>query len=299
MEIIRALKMRIYPNNEQKVKIDKTLGACRFVYNHMLARNKKVYARRNEHLSYYDMQNLLPSMKEYLPWLKESDSQALKYACRQLNTAYDRFFKKKAGFPKFHSKRMNRQAYTTTAKVSIAYDSENREVKLPCLGWMRCSDNRILKDCTFKQATVSKKNGRYYVSITYSIEKDIVPVPVSESQALGLDYKSDGLYVDSEGNAPDTLHWFRLAQSRLKKEQRKLRNKVGAQKGEAKSHGYLKQLQKIRNLHEHITNQRLDYLHKESTRLADRYDAILIEDLNMKAIANKGFGNGKATLDNG
>lgn len=70
MEIIRALKMRIYPNDEQKVKIDKTLGTCRFVYNHMLARNKKVYERRNEHLSYYDMQNLLPSMKKYLPWLK-------------------------------------------------------------------------------------------------------------------------------------------------------------------------------------------------------------------------------------
>lgn len=129
-----------------------------------------------------------------------------------------------------------------------------------------------------------KKNGRYYVSITYSIEKNVVPVPVSESQALGLDYKSDGLYVDSEGNATDMSHWFRLAQSRLKKEQRKLRNKVGAQKGETKSYGYSKQLQKVNNLHEHIANQRLDYLHKESTRLADQYDAILIEDLNMKAM---------------
>lgn len=105
---------------------------------------------------------------------------------------------------------------------------------------MCCSDNRILEDCTFKQATVSKKNGRYYVSITYSIEKDIASVPVSENQALGLDYKSDGLYVDSEGNVADMPHWFRLAQSRLKKEQRKLRNKVGANKGETKSHGYLK-----------------------------------------------------------
>ena len=74
---------------------------------------------------------------------------------------------------------------------------------------------------------------------------------------------------------------------------------MGSQKGETKSHGYLKQLQKVRNLHEHIANQRLDYLHKESTRLANQYDAILIEDLDMKAIANKGFGNGKATLDNG
>lgn len=238
-------------------------------------------------------------MKEYLPWLKESDSQALKYACRQLNTAYNHFFKKKSGFPKFHSKRMNRQAYTTTTKTSIAYDSEIRKVKLPFLGWMRCSDNRVLSNPDFKYATVSRQNGKYYVSITYSIEKTVHPVDVSESQALGLDYKSDGLYVDSNGNMAGMPKWFRDSQTKLKKEQRKLKNKVGSQKGETKSHGYLKQLRKVRNLHEHIANQRLDYLQKESTRLADQYDAILIEDLDMKAIANKGFGNGKATLDNG
>lgn len=238
-------------------------------------------------------------MKNYLPWLKDADSQALKYACRQLNTAYDRFFKKKSNFPRFHSKRTSRQSYTTTKKTSIDYDAKNRKVKLPFLGWMRCSDNRILKDCEFKQATVSKKNGKYYVSITYIIEKEVVPVPMSENQALGLDYKSDGLYVDSEGNVADMPHWFRLAQSKLKKEQRKLRNKRGSKKGETKSRNYSKQLQKVNNLHEHIANQRLDYLQKLSTHLADMYDVILIEDLDMKAIANKGFGNGKATLDNG
>ena len=122
---------------------------------------------------------------------------------------------------------------------------------------------------------------------------------MSENQALGLDYKSDGLYVDSEGNVADMPHWFRLTQSKLKKEQRKLRNKRGSKKGEAKSKSYMKQLQKVNNLYEHIANQRLDYLQKLSTRLADMYDAILIEDLDMKAIANKCFGNGKATLDNG
>ena len=265
----------------------------------MLARNKKVYVRRNEHLSYYDMQNLLPAMKEYLPWLKGSDSQALKYACRQLNIAYDRFFKKKSNFPKFHSKRTSRQSYTTTNKNSIDYSPDERRVRLPFLGRMSCSDNRILKNCDFKQATISKKNGKYYASITYVIEKSVFPVSMSENQALGLDYKSDGLYVDSNGNVANMSHWFRLSQSKLKKEQRKLRNRHGSKKGEAKSKSYMKQLQKVRNLYEHITNQRLDYLHKESTRLANQYNAILIEDLNVNAIANKGFGNGKATLDNG
>lgn len=299
MKITKALKMRIYPNKEQALKIDETIGSCRYIYNHMLARNKKVCERRNEHLSYYDMQNLLPSMKEYLPWLKESDSQALKYACRQVNKAFDGFFKKRTNFPKFHSKRTNRQSYTTTNKAYIDYSPDERKVRLPFLGWMCCSDNQILKDCDFKQATVSKKNGKYYVSITYSIEKDVVSVPVSENQALGLDYKSDGLYVDSNGNVADMPHWFRLAQSKLKKEQRKLRNKCGSEKGETKSKNYMKQLQKVNNLYEHIASQRQDYLQKLSTHLADMYGAILIEDLDMKAIANKGFGNSKATLDNG
>lgn len=299
MKVVKALKMRIYPNKEQALKIDKTIGSCRYVYNNMLVRNKKSYERRGEHLSYNEMQNLLPLMKSYLPWLKEADSQALKYACRQLNTAYDRFFKKKSNFPMFHSKRTSKKSYTTTKKTSIDYNPDERKVRLPFLGWMRCSDNRILKDCEFKQATVSKKNGKYYVSITYIIEKDVVSVPVSENQALGLDYKSDGLYVDSNGNIADMPHWFRLAQSKLKKEQQKLRNKRGSKKGETKSKGYMKQLQKVNNLYEHIANQRLDYLQKLSTRLADMYDVILIEDLDMKAIANKGFGNGKATLDNG
>ena len=299
MKIVRALKMRIYPNEEQKGKIDQTIGACRFVYNHMLVRNKKSYERRGEHLSYNEMQNLLPVMKNYLPWLKDADSQALKYACRQINTAYYRFFKKKSNFPKFHSKRMNRQSYTTTYNASIAYDAKNRKVKLPFLGWMQCSDNRVLDNPNFKYATVSRQNGKYYVSITYSIEKDIVPVPVNENQALGLDYKSDGLYVDSNGNVAGMPKWFRNSQAKLKKEQRKLRNKRGSKKCETKSKSYSKQLQKVNNLYEHIANQRLDYLQKLSTHLADTYDVILIEDLDMKAIANKDFGNGKATLDNG
>lgn len=299
MKITKALKMRIYPNKEQALKINKTIGSCRYVYNHMLARNKKVYARRNVHLSYYDMQNLLPSMKNYLPWLKESDSQALKYACRQINKAFDGFFKKRTNFPKFHSKRTARQSYTTTNKAHIDYNPDEKKVKLPFLGWMHCSDNRVLSNPDFKYATVSRQNGKYYVSITYSIEKTVYPVAVSESQTLGLDYKSDGLYVDNNGNMASMPKWFRDSQAKLKKEQRKLRNKVGSQKGETKSHSYLKQLQKVRNLHEHIANQRLDYLQKESTRLANQYDTILIEDLDMKAIANKGFGNGKATLDNG
>ena len=136
----RAIKMRIYPDDEQRNKIDVTLNHCRYIYNKMLERNNVIYKRRKEHLNYYAMQNLIPEMKSYLPWLKEADSQALKYACRQLNTAFEKFFHRQGGYPRFHSKR-GKQSYTTTNASAICIESHR--VKLPCLEWIYTSDNRI------------------------------------------------------------------------------------------------------------------------------------------------------------
>lgn len=298
MEIIKALKMRIYPDDSQKTKIDKTIGSCRFIYNQMLDRNIKAYSRRKEHLTYNNMQNLLPIMKDYLPWLKEADSQALKYACRQVDLAYKNFFAKRAKSPKFKSKKKSKASYTTTNKKCIDYIPAEQMVKLPFLGWMKCSDKRVLKDCDFKYATISKVNDKYYVSITYSIEKDIKPITINENQVVGLDYKSDGLYADNNGFMVNMPHYFRQAQSKLKSEQRKLRLKQGFKKGQMQSNRYKKQLLKVAKLQEHIANQRKDFLHKLSTKLSKDYDTICIEDLNMMSLSNKGFGNGKATLDN-
>lgn len=298
MEIIKALKMRIYPDDSQKAKIDKTIGSCRFIYNHMLDRNIKAYSRRKEHLTYNNMQNLLPIMKDYLPWLKEADSQALKYACRQVDLAFKNFFTKRTSFPKFESKKKSKASYTTTNKRCIDYLSTEQMVKLPFLGWMKCSDKRVLKDYDFKYATISKVNDKYYVSITYSIEKDIKPITINENQVVGLDYKSDGLYADNNGFMVNMPHYFRQAQAKLKSEQRKLRLKQGFKKGQKQSNRFKKQLIKVTKLQEHIANQRKDFLHKLSAELSKDYNAICIEDLNMKSLSNKGFGNGKATLDN-
>lgn len=298
MEIIKALKMRIYPDDSQKAKIDKTIGSCRFIYNQMLDRNIKAYSRRKEHLTYNNMQNLLPIMKDYLPWLKEADSQALKYACRQVDLAYKNFFAKRAKSPKFKSKKKSKASYTTTNKKCIDYIPAEQMVKLPFLGWMKCSDKRVLKDCDFKYATISKVNDKYYVSITYSIEKDIKPITINENQVVGLDYKSDGLYADNNGFIVNMPHYFRQAQAKLKSEQRKLRLKQGFKKGQMQSNRYKKQLLKVAKLQEHIANQRKDFLHKLSAKLSKDYDTICIEDLNMMSLSNKGFGNGKATLDN-
>ena len=118
-------------------------------------------------------------------------------------------------------------------------------------------------------------------------------MPVDESRVLGLDYKSDGLYKDSNGDLAGMPKFFRKAQKRLAKLQKKLKNK---EKG---SKNYEKQLRKVAKLYVHVANQRRDYLQKLSTAITKQYDYIMVEDLNMRAMANKGFGNGKATMDNG
>ena len=298
MLITKALKMRIYPSKEQAAQIDITINCCRFVYNSMLGRNNKVYQRRGEHLSYIDMQNLLPEMKQYLPWLKAADSQALKHACRNVDIAYQNFFKKRTRFPRFKRKRDSKQSYATEHPTSLRYSP--KEVTIPKVGTMRCSDTRELpagaKTCN---ATVSKEGYKYYISIIYKYEKEVMPVTANENQVRGLDYKSDGLYVDDLGNTADMPHWYRLSQKDLAKQQRKLSKKQGSRKGERESNRWLKQQKRVIKTHKHIANQRKDYLHKESTRLADTYDTICIEDLDMKALSNKRFKNGKATLDNG
>ena len=297
MILNRAIKMRIYPDDEQRHKIDVTLNHCRYIYNKMLERNNVIYKRRKEHLNYYEMQNLLPKMKKYLPWLAEADSKALQYSCRQLNSAFDRFFKKLGGYPKFHTKH-GKQSYTTTNTKVICVESHR--VKLPCIGWIRTSDKRI-PDGKLCYATVSHEtDGRYYVSITYKKEvPDITPVVPETENVLGLDYKSDGLYMDSYGDTAEMPHFYRNAQHKRARLQRQLSKKQCFSKSEGKSHNFMKQLRKVNRQARHIANQRRDYLHKLSTEIANRYDAVCVEDLDMKAISNNGFGNGKATMDNG
>ena len=295
---VKALRMRATPTSEQQKKIDTTINCCRFVRNQMIERNNKIYARRREHLNYNAMQNLLPIMKKYLPWLKDADSQALKYACRQVDNAYQRFFQKLGGYPKFSSKREPVQSYTTTKAGSIHL--EPGRVKIPCLGWMPVRDKRILpENSKVCYATVIRDHEQYFVSITYKTEETVVPHPIHDENVIGLDYKSDGLYVSSEGDLCDMPHWYRLSERSIAKEQRKLSRKVGARNGEKPSGNFKHMQKRLFKKTRHVANQRKDFLHKTSTAIAKQYDAVCVEDLNMKAMSNKGFGNGKATLDNG
>lgn len=296
--INKALRVRIYPNKTQQMKIDTTINCCRFVRNYMIERNHKLYERRKEHLNYIAMQNLLPNMKKYLPWLADADAKALQYACRQVDNAYQRFFKKQGGYPKFKSKRDSIQRYTNTSFNTIHY--ETGKVKIPCVGWVKIRDERELplnsKICFI---TVIRDHGQYYASICYKVDKDVTSIQIDENNVIGLDYKSDGLYMNSNGECCDMPHYYRESLEAVIKEQRRLSRKVGSCKGEKRSGNYIRQQNRLFKKTRHVANQRKDFLHKRSTAIVKQYDAVCVEDLNMKAMANIGFGNGKAIMDNG
>ena len=144
-----------------------------------------------------------------------------------------------------------------------------------------------------------ESDGKYYVSVLFQFDEFKSNYVPDIENAIGLDYASEGLYVDDKGNKGSNHKYYRESHEKLAKAQRKLSRKKGSKKTEEKSSNYLKQLKKVNRIHSHIANQRKDNLHKLSTEIANQYDVVCVESLNMKSMSNKGFGNGKATLDNG
>ena len=291
----KAYKYRIYPTAEQEKQLTDTFGSCRFVYNHYLALQSENYQQGKKHLSRTDCNNdCNRSLKQEYPWLKQVDKFALTNAVYALDAAYQRFFQKKGGYPKFKSKHHSRMSYTTNftnGNIAVL----DGEVKLPKLGKVRAAIHRKEPEgWKLKQATVSReRDGSCYVSVLYEYQAEILPQAVCAERVIGLDYKSDGLYMDSAGVCCGMPHFFRKSQEKLAKAQRKLKAK------QLHSANYRKQQKKIARIAGKTANQRKDFLHKKSAEIANQYDLVCVEDLDMKAMANRKFKNGKATLDNG
>lgn len=295
----RAFKYRLYPTTEQRELFVKTFGCCRKVYNLMLAEKIESYKQTGKFAT------VTPAKykKEY-PYLKEVDSLALANKQLDLQKAFKNHFdknrKKKAGFPKFKSAKHSRKAYTTNNQGTTIRLFENG-IKLPKVGIVKAKIHRQPEsDWIIKSATVSQdSDGKFYVSVLFEYEAPVCTYVPDTANAIGLDYASNGLYVDDNGNVGTEHKYYRESHKKLAKAQRKLSRMVGSRKGETKSKNYMKQLQKVNKIQRHIVNQRLDNLHKISTEIANQYDVVCVETLNMRAMANKGFGNGKATMDNG
>ena len=294
----KAYKYRLYPTDEQATMFAKTFGCCRKVYNLMLEEKIDNYKRTGKFAT------VTPAKykKEY-PFLKEVDSLALANAQMNLQSAFlncfDKSRKKRNNFPKFKSSKHSRKAYTTNNQngtVAIV----DKGIKLPKIGKVKAVIHRV-PDAAWKLKSVTisqESDGKYYAAVLFEFEQNIVPV-TSLDNAIGLDYASDGLYVDDKGDVGTNHKYYRESHSKLAKEQRRLSRKKGSKKNEPRSHNYLKQLQKVNKIHKHIANQRLDNLHKISTEIANQYDVVCVESLNMRSMSNRSFRNGKATLDNG
>ena len=287
----KGFKFRIYPNQEQETLILKTFGCTRWIWNHMLSDKINAYQQDGIILktnpAIYKADN---------PWLKEVDSLALTSVWKQLNSAYSKFFKEsKVGFPKFKSKKHSKQSYTTNNQpVSQAIRLENSYIRLPKLGLVKIKLHRQLpKNYEIKSVTISRSpTGKFYASI--NVKYDYI-IPIKElniNNSVGLDYQSNGLFVDNQGNQPDYPRYYRLTENKLAREQCKLSNMTFG------SNNYEKQKLKVAKIHEKITNQRKDFLHKLSYNFANQYDYVFVEDINLQSIAQ--FGHlGKSTNDNG
>ena len=283
----KAYKFRIYPNAEQKELLAKTFGCVRFIYNKMLADKIEHYKNTGKKLN-----NTPAQYKKEFEWLKEVDSLALANAQLNLQTAYNNFFRSKSvGFPKFKSKKSNHRSYTTNCTNGNIKLIDGC-IALPKLGKIKIKQHRnIQADYKLKSVTVSQSpSGKYFVSILF--EYDSVITKKEPKTFLGLDYSMHELYVDSNGNEPCYPKYYRNAEKRLKREQRKLSK---MQKG---SKNRNKQRKKVAILHEKVANQRKDFLHKLSKQIANVYDCVCIENLNMKAMSQS-LNFGKSVHDNG
>ncbi|MDR4223152.1 IS200/IS605 family element transposase accessory protein TnpB [Heyndrickxia coagulans DSM 1 = ATCC 7050] len=293
----KAFKFRLLPNKEQSALLAKTFGCVRFVYNKMLAERKETYEKFKDDKELLKKQKF-PTPAKYkseFPFLKEVDSLALANAQMNLQTAYKNFFEGNADFPKFKNRKA-KQSYTTNM-VNGNIKLENGHIKLPKIKKpIKMKQHReIPADYKIKSCTISKtKTGKYYISILTeyeNYEKDIRPVKIQK--VVGLDFAMDGLYVESEqGKKANYPRYYRQALDKLAKAQRILSRR---KKGSAR---WNKQRLVVAKLHEKVANQRMNFLHHKSKELASNFDAVVIEDLNMKGMS-QALHFGKSVHDNG
>lgn len=278
--MLKAYKYRIYPNKEQERLINKNIGCTRFVFNHYLSKRIDTYKSEEKSLNYNDNANNLKLLKKEYEWLKEVESTSLQQTLRDLDQAYKNFFRRvkqggdKAGFPKFKSKRNNKQSYRCQVVNNNICVNENR-IKLPKLGIVKIRNSKQFNG-VIKNATISKTNtNKYYVSLCVDVENYILP---KNEFKVGIDLGIKEFCVMSDGvviNNPKILYHY---QDKLTKLQRQLAHKTIG------SNRYNKQKLKIAKLHEKIANTRKDFLHKLSTEIINENQVIITEDLNVKGM---------------
>lgn len=311
--MLRAVKIRLYPNKTQEQTLNKVLGCYRFVYNQMLAQKQKAYKADKTNLKVTDLSKWFHGTllkDEQYAWLKEQNTKVMKQAIRQMDGAYQKFFKQHNGFPKFKSKKDKQSALFPYEAISKHNTFETRNISLttPLKNIkFRCSDlyfRRLQKhNKNIRSATLSKtKSGNFFLSILIEMEDTELKRFEHTNKQVGVDLGVKDFVIKSDGEVFENKHFFKKEEKQIKKLQRQLSKKV---KG---SNNRKKAQVRIAKLFERITNKKDAYIHYVTNELLANFDTIFMEDLNVqgmlrnhhlaKAIQEIGFYKFRDTLVN-
>lgn len=271
----KAFKYRIYPNKTQQELIQKTFGCVRYVYNYFLDLRISTYQNKQEFLTYSKTSKLLTKLKQEHEWLKEPDKDALQKSLKDLDMAFQKFFKEHTGYPKFKSKKNRHKSYRTSCtNNNIRF--EGKHIRLPKLGNIKIRDKQIPTGRILNATISQEPNGHYYCSICCTDVE--IPQYQKIGKNIGIDLGIVNFAIFSDGSKIENRRFYENSEKKLAKLQRSLSRKTigGA--------NWNKTRLKIAKLQKHISNQRNDFLHKLTTKIVRDYDVIAIEDLDVKSM---------------
>ena len=281
----KAYKFRLYPNDNQKILINKTFGCTRFIYNHFLNKCKE-----EKFIKAYDMCKELKELVLDYPFLKEVDSMALRCSIFNLEDSYENYFSKRSAYPSFKNK-FSKQSYRTNCITSvyknkkysnIEIDIKEKMIKVPKLGLVKIRGYRNLNELTDRiiNITIEKeKTNKYYVSVITQKEEEI-PKKITPTSIVGIDLGIKDLVVTSDGEKYHNPKEINKREKRLKRMQRKLCRQV---KG---SNNYNKTKEKIARVHSKIKNSRKHNIITIANKIVKEHDIIVSEKLNVKKMSS-------------
>jgi putative transposase len=284
--MFRAYKYRLYPTDEQKVAIHHHLGCARWIYNYALDKKTKAYTIDKVNLSRFDIQANLPKLKQQpeTAWLKEVNSQTLQASLENMDKAFRSFFKQTGGFPKFKSKKDNRQSFQVPASAKL--DWEKQTLSIPKIKGIPAILHRRFEPGgrahKIKTVTITKTpTSKYFASVAVDVAQEPKPVqPVKPATTVGLDTGIKTFVVSSDGQAFENAKHLKNSLARLKVLQKRASRKAKGSVNRKKAN------LKVARLHEKINNQRLNHIHQVTSKLTTNSEiqTICIEDLNVKGM---------------